>query len=84
MMSMMKKNATDDEALLEKLKKEVENVVKDMNTSEKILQNYKKLAERDGIAVKNALAESKQAQSDAKKAEGMSRQSDYCFNFMVM
>jgi len=69
MMSMMKKNATDDEALLEKLKKEVENVVKDMNTSEKILQNYKKLAERDGIAVKNALAESKQAQSDAKKAE---------------
>ena len=72
MMSMMKKNATDNEALLEKLKKEVENVVKDMNSSEKILQNYKKMAERDGIAVKHALAESKQAQSDAKKAEGMS------------
>ena len=41
MTSMIKKNVTDDENALKKLKMEVENVVKDMNASEKALQNYK-------------------------------------------
>ena len=67
----MKQNTSANEADLEKLKKEVENVVKDVNASEKVLQDYKKMAERDAIAVKNALNASKQAQSDAKTAEGM-------------
>ena len=40
MLSMMKQNTSANEADLEKLKKEVENVVKDVNASEKVLQDY--------------------------------------------
>ena len=69
MMSMMKKNASNDEDSLKKLRMEVEGLVKDVNASEILLQKYKKSAERDAVAVKNALEESKQAQADAKQAE---------------
>lgn len=72
MISMMSENATADKDSLEKLKKEVETVVKDVNESAKILHSYKKSAEMDAMAVKSALDEAKQAQTDAKNAEGLS------------
>ena len=62
--------ATNSSEEFEKLKKEVDETIKDMNASAVLLEGYKKMAENDSVAVKNAMDEAKQAQVDAKKAEG--------------